>query len=415
MISIFGKITLSFQTFRTHKLRSFLTTLGIVIGVMTVIAILSLIEGLNRSVAEQIQSLGSDLIYLQKFTWVSTGHRDLEKLANRPDLIPDDAIAITKLASVEIAIPEINRRLTNLKYRDNEVASPTITGSDENFAWVNNHIVESGRDLSRDDVLHRRAVGIIGSYIASNLFPDESPLGKDIYVNGHRVKIIGVFKEKGTFLGNSLDNFLLIPNTLYEKFFPRERGSIFSRVYGGYSIDIKPRTGKVEQAIDEIRELMRRRHGLTFDEDDDYELNTQQVLLDLYQNLTNVGFIAIVAIAAISLVVGGIGIMNIMLVSVAERTREIGIRKAVGASNQNILSQFLIESVVLALVGGIIGILLGMLLAALISAVSPLKAAVSLWMIALGFGFSASVGIFFGIYPARKAATLNPIEALRYE
>lgn len=415
MISLFGKIALSFQTFRTHKLRSFLTTLGIVIGVMTVIAILSLIEGLNRSVAEQIQSLGSDLIYLQKFSWVSTGHRDLEKLASRPDLLPDDAVAIAKLPSIEIAIPEISQRLTNLEYRDNEVANPSVVGSDENYAWVNNHIIESGRDLSRDDVLHRRPVGIIGSYIASNLFPDESPLGKDIYVNGRRVKLIGVFKEKGTFLGNSLDNFLLIPNTLYEKFFPRERGSIFSRVYGGYSIDIKPRTGQIDEAIDEIRELMRRRHGLTFDQDDDFELNTQQVLVDLYQNLTKVGFIAIVAIAAISLIVGGIGIMNIMLVSVAERTREIGIRKAVGASNQNVLAQFLIESIVLALIGGIIGILLGMLLAALISAVSPLKAAVSLWMIALGFGFSASVGIFFGIYPARKAATLNPIEALRYE
>jgi putative ABC transport system permease protein len=160
---------------------------------------------------------------------------------------------------------------------------------------------------------------------------------------------------------------------------------------------------------------MRRRHGLGFDKEDDFELNTQQMLMDLYQNITRVGFIAIVAIAAISLVVGGIGIMNIMLVSVAERTREIGIRKAVGASNQYILSQFLVESIILALIGGIIGIVFGTLLAALISTVSPLKAAVSFWMVLLGFGFSAAVGIFFGIYPARRAAGLNPIEALRYE
>jgi putative ABC transport system permease protein len=416
MTELLSRVLLSFQTFRTHKMRSFLTTLGIIIGVTTVIAILSLIEGLNRSIAEQIQSIGSDLIYLQKFTWVSTGERDLDKLANRPDLLPDDAEALTKLPSVEIAIPEISQRLSQLKYKDKEVNSPSITGSDEHYAWVNNHMIESGRDLSRDDVLHRRAVGIIGSYIAAQLFPNDSPIGKDLYLNGHRIKIIGVFKEKGSFLGNSLDNFILIPYTVFEKYFPRNTSSIFSRVYGGYSIDIKPKSGQnIEQVTDDIRELMRRRHALGFNEDDDFELNTQQILMELYQNITKVGFIAIVAIAAISLVVGGIGIMNIMLVSVAERTREIGIRKAVGASNQHILSQFLIESIVLALVGGIIGIVLGMLLAALISAVSPLKAAVSLWMILLGFGFSASVGIFFGIYPARKAASLNPIEALRYE
>jgi putative ABC transport system permease protein len=234
-------------------------------------------------------------------------------------------------------------------------------------------------------------------------------------VEGHRIKIIGVFEEKGQFLGNSLDDFVLIPNTVFEKFFPRSRTSIFSRVYGGYSIGVKPKTSDVDKTIDDIRELMRRRHGLGFDKEDDFELNTQQMLMDLYQNITRVGFIAIVAIAAISLVVGGIGIMNIMLVSVAERTREIGIRKAVGASNQYILSQFLIESIILALIGGIIGIGFGMLLALLISTVSPLKAAVSFWMVLLGFGFSAAVGIFFGIYPARRAAGLNPIEALRYE
>jgi len=409
------KISLSLQTFKTHRLRSFLTALGIIIGVSTVIAILSLIEGLNRSVAEQIQSIGSDLVFLTKHPMVMAGPQNIEEIASRPDLTPDDAFAISGLPSVEVAIPEISQQITKIKYKDKEIATVRLIGSNDNFSQVNNRFVESGRDFSRDDVNHRRSLCIIGSYVAKNLFPEESPVGKELNVRGHRLKIIGVFKEKGAFLGQSMDNMIVIPYTFYEKIFPRRSESVFERAFFGYSVDIKPKQGKVEKVIDEVRELMRRRHGLSFDKKDDFELGTQQMLMEIYQNITRVGFIAIVAIAAISLVVGGIGIMNIMLVSVAERTREIGIRKAVGASNQNILAQFLVESVFLALIGGIIGILFGLILAWLISVVSPLKASVSFWMILLGFGFSAAVGIFFGIYPARRAASLNPIEALRYE
>src|SRR4030042_695917 len=294
MNSLIARVAQVFQTFRSHRLRAFLTTLGIIIGVTTVIAILSLIEGLNRSVAKQIQNLGSDLIYLQKFTWVQTGQQDYEKLAQRSDLLPEDAEAISKLPSVEIAIPDISSRVSKLKYKDHEISNVSITGSDENYSWVNNHIVESGRDFSSDDILHRRKLGIIGSYLSAHIFPDESPIGKDIYIRDSRFKIIGVFKEKGQFLGKSLDNYILISYTVFEKVFPKNRESVFARIYGGYSIDIKSKTINIDRTIDDVRELMRWRHGLSFDQEDDFELNTQQVLMDLYKNITNVGFIAIV-------------------------------------------------------------------------------------------------------------------------
>ncbi len=415
MHNILESIALALQTFKTHKLRSFLTILGVIIGVSTVIAILSLIEGLNQAVTGQIRSLGSDVIYLTKYSMVRRGPAEIEKIARRRDFTPDDAIAISRLPSVAATAPVIERQWNKLKYHNKESGQISIIGSNQYFSKVSNRTVQSGRDLTESDVAHRRNVGVIGSKVAADLFEEESPIGKELTIRGKRIRIVGVFEEKGAFLGQSMDNFILVPYSFFEKLFPGKTLSIFDRAFSTYSIHIMPRPKKLDSAIDEVRELMRRRRGLTFDKPDDFELNTQEMLLDIYHSITQVGFVAIVAIAAISLIVGGIGIMNIMLVSVAERTREIGIRKAVGASNRNILLQFLFESVVLALIGGIIGIVFGILLAKLISAVSPLKAAVALWMVLLGFGFSAAVGIFFGIYPAHRAAGLNPIEALRYE
>ncbi len=407
-------VTLAFQTFRSHRMRSFLTTLGIIIGVSTVIAILSLIEGLNRSVASQINALGSNTITVAKFTW-GMGRADFEELQRRRDLTMADAEAIRALPSVRLVAPTLaNNHVNWIYYRQNKVNDVEVIGCTPEFFEVNNYTVISGRPISEDDVLHNRMVCVIGDYIAENLFPNESPIGKVIQIRGRSLKIIGILDKKGSFLGQSLDNNIDVPITALRKIFPRPQG--MTRVFQSLTIGVLPKDPKkTDQTIDDLRELLRRRRGLTMDKPDDFGINTQQMLMDIYNNITRVGFIAIVAIAAISLIVGGIGIMNIMLVSVAERTREIGIRKAVGASNRNILLQFLIESVVLALIGGLIGIAIGILLAFLISVVSPLKAAVSPWMIALGFGFSAAVGIFFGIYPARKAATLNPIEALRYE
>ncbi len=414
MNKIFESLRIALQTFATHKLRSFLTALGIIIGVSTVIAILSLIEGLNQSVAGQIKSLGSNTIYVMKYTWM-TGRMDLEEIQKRKDLTMADAEAISRLESVAAVAPMFGERRVNwLYFKDQKVNNVEVIGTTPEYFDILNYTVMSGRPLNDDDVLYRRMVCLIGDYIAENLFKYESPIGKLLNIRGKSVKIIGILDKKGMFLGQTMDNIILVPVTTTDKIFPKPEG--FRRVFQSLILTVLPKDAKnVEKTVDDIRELLRRRRGLTLDKPDDFGINTQDMLLSIYKNITRVGFVAIVAIAAISLVVGGIGIMNIMLVSVAERTREIGIRKAVGASNQTILWQFLTEALTLSLAGGVVGIGCGIFLAFLISIASPLKAAVAIWTVLLGFGFSASVGVFFGIYPARKAARLNPIEALRYE
>ncbi len=407
--NIFENLKLAFQTFSTHKLRSFLTTLGVVIGVMTVITILSLIEGLNRSVANQIKSLGSNTLYIMKWSW-TMGRVDFAKIRRRRDLTIDDARAIGRLPSIQLVSPSMTRRIEKIRRGGNEIKDVEVVGAWPTFLQTDNYQVRLGRPMDEDDLQFRRRVGLIGSYVAKTLFLDQNPIGKEIEFQGKKVRIIGVLEEKGSFLGRSLDNIIIIPLSTFMKFYPeRPRMPLWS-----LSIHALPK-GKVDLAIDEVRELLRRRRGLTIDQEDDFGINTQDMLLSFYKNFTRLGFIAIIAIAAISLVVGGIGIMNILLVSVAERTREIGIRKAVGATNRDIMVQFLTEAIVLSLSGGILGLIIGLIFAHLISQFSPLSAAVTPWTIGLGIGFSVTVGIFFGIYPARKAARLDPIEALRYE
>ncbi|MGB9722106.1 MAG: ABC transporter permease [bacterium] len=408
-------ISLAFQTFKYHKLRSFLTTLSIVIGVTTVISILSLIEGFNQAVLGEIRSLGSDAISLTKAPVTMVSNLNIEKIARLPDLTIEDALAIAKLPSVEVVVPLIVKQIGEIKYKGKKVMQVTVIGTTAEYFIAENYAIEIGRALSDEDINHRRAVCVIGNSIYDAFFTEENVIGKDLKINSHRVKVLGVLKKKGTILGKNLDNVIIMPYTFFEKIFKSRRTlSPLEWASFTYTIRIKPRPMMLKKTLDAVEEVMRRRRGLKYDEPNNFGLVTQEILFEMYRNVTRVGFIAIVAIAAISLIVGGIGIMNIMLVSVAERTREIGIHKTVGASNQNILLQFITESVVLTLIGGVIGIVLGIILAWIVSTVSPLKAAIAPWMILLGFGFSSATGVFFGIYPAHKAASLNPIEALRF-
>ena len=404
---------LSLETFRTHRMRSFLTALGIIIGVMTVIAIVSLIQGMNYEVEKQISSLGSNTVFVQKFAF-GMGRVDWDEVNKRPNLTMEDALAISQLPTIDKVAPVRGRTVSKITWRGNKVTNVDVSGATPALSVVGNYQVETGRFLNSDDSLRRHSVCVVGGYIVDNLFPYETPLGKRLVLDGKSYIIIGVLSRKGSFLGQSQDNTIIVPITTFEKDFAPGRG--FNELQ--YSVGVQAMPKKqvpVDRAIDDIRELMRRRHQLGYNKPDDFGILTQDTIRDIYRNITRVAYIVMIAVAAISLLVGGIGIMNIMLVAVAERTREIGLRKALGATNQDVLWQFLLEAVMLSLVGGAIGVAIGLGIAKIVEIAVHLKAAAPLWTIFLGVGFSAGVGIFFGIYPASRAARLNPIQALRYE
>ncbi len=406
-------LRLALETFQTHKLRSFLTTLGIIIGVMTVIAIVSLIQGMNYEVERQISSLGSNTIYIQKINW-GMGRLDWDEISRRPNLTMDDALAIAQLPAIAKVAPMRGRMVNRITYRGNKVTDVEINASTPSLSEVGSYQVEVGRYISSDDSLRKRQVCVIGAYVADNLFLTESPMGKRLTLDGKSYTVVGVLARKGSFLGQTQDNLIHVPITTFEKDFSPGRG--FGELQYSVTIQAMPKRGvSVDAAIDQIRELMRRRHGLGYNKPDDFGINTQDTIREIYRNITRVAYIVMIAVAAISLLVGGIGIMNIMLVAVAERTREIGLRKALGATNQVVMWQFLLESILLAAAGGAVGVLLGIGIAKVVEVVGHLRAAAPVWVILLGLGFSAGVGIFFGIYPASRAARLNPIEALRYE
>ncbi len=417
-MSFFSLLGLSVVTLRHHKSRSFLTALGIIIGVMTVITILSLLEGLNRKIKEEFSTLGSSTIYVQKVEWqMGPGRRqlDFEEIRKRKNFTVEDAEAIVGLPSIQVAVPSIGKNVGSLKRLGNKAQNCELRGTAEGGDLTGNWVVEQGRFITREDRLHRRLVCVIGSYIAENLFGAENPVGQTLDVGGHRYLIVGVLEEKGAMFGNTQDNVVIIPISTYLKYNPLPRG--WRAIWSGLSIEALPKPGvPLEKAMADVEEQLRLLRGLHYDQDNDFGLNTQQMIMTAMQGITSTLWIVMVGIAAISLLVGGIGIMNTMLVSVAERTREIGIRKAVGARDRDIMIQFLMEAVVLALLGGLIGIIVGIGIARLVSVlVEFLDAASPWWTVVLGFGFSAAVGIFFGIYPAQKASKLNPIDAIRYE
>jgi len=404
-------ISLALGTFRAHKMRSFLTILGVMVGVFTIIAVVSIITGLDNSMSEQIESLGSNVIYVSKFKpGIQLGMRSSSE-RNRKGLTFEDARAIRESCPAIEAVSPQNyyfRPGGNIaKYKDREVRNPMFFGTLPDYQLVNNTFARQGRFFDDSDVRFHAMVVVIGSEVAETLFPDVDPIGKEILINDDKFTVIGVLEERQTIMGSGENKILPIPYGTFQKLHPEEKEL-------GLSMKaISPEL--MDEAIDQVEEVMRRQRGLGYDQPDDFAIFTQESLQEMYTQITQAIWLVMMVISSIGLLVGGVGVMNIMLVSVTERTREIGIRKAVGAKRRNILWQFLVEAMALSSIGGILGIIVGIGTGQLIGALTPLPADVSIPWILVAFLFSVGVALVFGIYPAVRAARLDPIECLRYE
>ena len=388
-----------------NKMRSILTMLGIIIGVAAVIALVSIGNGVKQDIQNSISSLGSNLLMVMPGAPRTPGVRP--SAGSMKSLKVSDYEAISKLDGVKAASPMTNGSYVVIYQNKNWTTS--VSGVSYNYLDVNNWSMKSGRFLSEKNVQNRERVAVVGKTVVRNLFGDEDPVGAEIRVKNIPFRIIGVLNSKGSgAMGNDQDDMVIIPYT-----------TAMERVEGVDYLRMIYVTGKDENGIDrlqsDIENLLRVRHGIKDTNLDDFNIQNMNSIMETMEETTGTLTLFLGAVAAISLVVGGIGIMNIMLVSVTERTREIGIRKALGATYSVIVTQFLIEAVVISLMGGIIGIILGIGSSKLIGMASGMSTVISIPTIGMSFAFSMAIGLIFGIYPARKAAKLNPIDALHYE
>jgi putative ABC transport system permease protein len=402
---------MALDTLRANKLRSSLTILGVSVGVLTVIFMVSIIQGLNKAFADQIESLGSNTIFVSKFE-PSFGRPPNPEEIHRKDLTMDDVEALRREAPSIAGVSPIHRMIAvTIRYQDKQTDTPILLGVTPYYEFVQTQYVANGRFVNDIDIQDRSNVAIIGVDVMRALFPFENAVDKEVRINGNPYRVIGVMEPLGNFFGQSRDNTIFIPISTFDKYYPDRP---FPEVV--FFVIVRPLSrAYVKSAIDEITDILRRRRRVPPGAPNNFGISSQDSLLDVYNQLTGATALVLTAISFVALMIGGIGVMNIMLVSVTERTKEIGIRKAVGATKLNILSQFLIEAVVLTAIGGVAGLVVGEGASLLMNKYSPLPAYVPMWAIALGIGISAAVGIVFGLWPAWKAARLDPIEALRWE
>jgi putative ABC transport system permease protein len=389
-----------------NKMRSLLTMLGIIIGVAAVIALVSIGYGVRQQIQDSISSLGSNLLMIYPGAPRTPGVRPTAD--SQKTLKIGDYNTIVKLSDVDMASP-VSAGSSYILIYTSKNWTTQVMGVNGNFQYINNWTLKSGRFITDSQVQRRERVAVIGNTVATNLFGTEDPVGKDIRIKNNPYKVVGVLEPKGSgSFGNDQDDVVYIP---YTTGMERLQGVDYLRM-----IYVKGKDGvDLNRLQSDIENIMRVRHNIKNPAMDDFNVRNMATVMQTMEETTGTMTLFLGAVAAISLVVGGIGIMNIMLVSVTERTREIGVRKALGATYRVIVMQFLIEAVVISLIGGLIGIVVGIGASKLIATFTSMKTVISMGPILLSFGFSMAIGLIFGLYPARKAAKLNPIDALHYE
>lgn len=417
---------MALETLRANKMRSALTVLGVVIGITSIVGMTALIRGFDESLRDSIRQLGPRTIFVQRFGALSfSSGASFIELIRRPGLTVDDGEAIRRLApSVAMVDTWLGAggqpTQERVFYRSERTPPIVIMGTSESFVDVNFAKIIAGRSFTGQEVQRRRAVAVIGYGPYEALFERGGldPIGKRVRIGALEYTIVGVLGKRPGAGGFNLgqDDFAIVPYTAFRRQFGTERARTTGFAARSAMIAVVPHeSASREDTMREVEEIMRIRHGLTLDKPNDFDLVTQDAALKVWEQVSSAVLLSLVVISSIALMVGGIGVMAIMTISVTERTREIGVRMAIGARRREILFQFLIEAMVLTSLGGIIGILCGSSIGLLVNLVSGFPISLPWWSFALGLGFSASVGIFFGMFPAWRAARLDPIEALRYE
>ena len=408
-------LLLALDTLRTHKFRSFLTILGVLIGTTTVIAVTSIMAGLDKQLVDVAEQFGTRTLWVYKLELGSPHALTRDERMRKP-LSYDDAMAIKEQSpSTETVSVELFREMTDFglppvtaRYKGHDMPDALFVGVTSDHLRLINATLGAGRFFTEAEDLHRRDLAVIGNGVRERFFQSEDPIGKTILVDGHSLEIVGTLTKFKSFLGDDQnDKAILIPYNSFKKTYPEAKDNF---------ICVLVTPGKMDQAKDEVAELLRRRRHVKPTEPNNFGISSAESIIGQFRQVIGTVALVMVVISSIGLLVGGIGVMNIMLVSVTERTREIGVRKAIGARRRDIVWQFLLEAMTLTASGGIMGIAAGWLLSLAIRTFVPsLPSTVPLWSVIAGFGVATSIGLFFGMWPAMKAARLDPIAALRYE
>jgi putative ABC transport system permease protein len=390
---------------RANRLRTVLTTVGVGIGVATLLAIIGIIQGMNAAFDRQLASIGSNSLYISKFPWVIKG--DWWEYRNRKDFTLDQFERIRSQTPFATAMAPMAGRNADVSFLSQQLANVSVTGSTEDYLRVSTAELSSGRFLVSADNENRKSVAVIGMDVVDGLFPNTNPIGATIKIDGRPFQVVGVLARRGKILDFNQDLTVVVPFKTFFAYFGKRRG--FSI---GVAIE-KP--DQLDAAEDQLTGIVRRVRGTPPEKPQDFSINRPELLADTYKQLTGALYGVATGVGLITLLVGGIGIMNIMLVSVRERTREIGVRRALGARKRTIIFQFLMEAAAVSAIGGVLGTLVGLSMAKIISEITPLAATVNSLTVVGGIGFAAMVGLLFGIWPAARAANLDPVQALHYE